>query len=696
MFAGSIEPLAFETFPLHAVASLAASTFTFLTALTVKGRARLKEESRPFVLICLLISVWTLVPFASWKIDESAIKIWVLRALYLAAVAVPAAFAWLIFSVLGKSDANTKRTLFCFWVLTAIFFALGFTGLMIRDAVSIGNLHVIVPGNAFHLFVGYFIFACGYTFLHLINGMRRAAGFRKNQLRYYLIGFLLAYLSGALHFVSQYLHWEPVPHDFFVIAFVSVLAYAIIKHRVMDVNLVARYALVQILFGLLIGAPLGGLTLWLNHPVYSIIIIFILAMGAPTVFGSVRQTLTEAVDRLPVFQGRYERFSSLQNHLDRLSSAKTLAEWANQIISIAFDLYRAKTVSLLVRDEHRRRFIIKNSRGLSQASAVFMSLSMDGNLAKYLTKTQNTFITETGVTLFSHDVIAEVEADLKFLHAAILVPIINEGELYAILVLGEKNQSGAYNDLELTSLSALGREAEHDLQVIMSGLSQEQMTAVWAHDLVKPFTLKGSFQYLQDMLAGRMGPVSEDVQTALQLILEDTRFVRDNLMRLLHPGKDVEYNIIPGPLTELFKRIRDKNKHQSKTRAIQWNVVVPPVDVRVFCDASMIEHRVIDNLVENALRHTPRNGKVEMGYQVKGDRFVCYVSDTGPGVKEGDRSKIFEARSQTDESLGGLAGLGLFSAKSVVEAHKGKIWVESEFGSGATFYFDLPLASGSL
>ncbi len=655
----------------------------------------MRGESGPFALICLLISLWTLFPFASWKITDSASKIWVLRSLYMAAAAVPAAFALLIFSVLEKKDNSARLALRIFWILTALFFILGFSNRMIRDTVVVDGLHGIEPGIAFHFFVGYFIFACGYTFLHLFRGLAKSSGYRRNQLRYYLIGFLLAYFSGALHFLSMYLHKEPVPHDLFVIAFISVLAYAIVKHRVMDVNLAARYAMVQIVFGLLIGAPLAVIAAWAGHPVVIVGTILLLAMGAPTAFGSMRGALTEAVDRLPLFQGRYERFSSLQAHLDRLSVVRTLQEWANQIVKIAFDLYRSKTISLLLRDPHKKRFIVKASQGFNHASAVFMSLSMDGALAKHLALTQNILIAETALNAFQKNNIDEVEGDLKFLQAAILVPIINSGEVYGILVLGEKAKTGAYNELELTSLSALSREAEHALQVILSGLSQEQTTAVWAHDLVKPFTVKGSFRILDDLLSGGFGPVSETLKTNMKLVLEDMKFVRDNLLQLLNPGKGIEYNIRPIPVAEFYSRTRDRFALQADKQGVRWAVNVPPDNVRVFCDSAMIEHRVISNLVENAFRYTPHGGKIILEHYVEDNRFVCSVSDTGPGIEENMLSRLFEPRAQGEGNNRGLAGLGLFSAKTVVEANKGKIWVKSSPGAGSTFFFDLPLASRS-
>jgi signal transduction histidine kinase len=69
------------------------------------------------------------------------------------------------------------------------------------------------------------------------------------------------------------------------------------------------------------------------------------------------------------------------------------------------------------------------------------------------------------------------------------------------------------------------------------------------------------------------------------------------------------------------------------------------------------------------------------------------ILSMGLGIREEELPHVFEARVQGKEGKKGLAGLGLFSAKTVVDGHKGKIWVESRFGKGSTFFVELPVAS---
>ncbi len=108
-------------------------------------------------------------------------------------------------------------------------------------------------------------------------------------------------------------------------------------------------------------------------------------------------------------------------------------------------------------------------------------------------------------------------------------------------------------------------------------------------------------------------------------------------------------------------------------------------------DLEMIR-RVVINLLENAIKYTPAAGSIQLSVENKGDRVQVSVRDSGMGIAETDRQRIFEkfARIQQDGRPKGL-GLGLAFCRLAVEAHDGTIWVESAEGKGSTFTFTLPI-----
>jgi signal transduction histidine kinase len=112
---------------------------------------------------------------------------------------------------------------------------------------------------------------------------------------------------------------------------------------------------------------------------------------------------------------------------------------------------------------------------------------------------------------------------------------------------------------------------------------------------------------------------------------------------------------------------------------------VPPVTgdpVRV--------RQVVDNLLVNALKFTPEGGTVALSARARDGGVEVTVRDTGPGIPEAERQKIFEKFYQIKGASIGGVGLGLAICKAIVELHGGRIWVDSEPGGGAAFHFTLP------
>ncbi len=113
-------------------------------------------------------------------------------------------------------------------------------------------------------------------------------------------------------------------------------------------------------------------------------------------------------------------------------------------------------------------------------------------------------------------------------------------------------------------------------------------------------------------------------------------------------------------------------------------------------DAQRLE-QVIWNMLNNAVKFSSEGEKVEVKTYREGDALITSVTDQGPGIEPRHREIIFEIFRQVDGSTtrqyGGV-GIGLALARHFVEAHGGRIWVESELGQGSTFYISIPTVAG--
>ena len=114
-----------------------------------------------------------------------------------------------------------------------------------------------------------------------------------------------------------------------------------------------------------------------------------------------------------------------------------------------------------------------------------------------------------------------------------------------------------------------------------------------------------------------------------------------------------------------------------------------------FVDVNFIRE-IMDNLIENAIKYTPEGGSVYVNVRGDGDRILINVTDSGIGISAEDLGHIFQKFYRVDNSdtrtIGGT-GLGLYLVKQRVEAMGGKVWAESAFGEGSTFYVSLPRIS---
>src|SRR5947208_1884844 len=158
----------------------------------------------------------------------------------------------------------------------------------------------------------------------------------------------------------------------------------------------------------------------------------------------------------------------------------------------------------------------------------------------------------------------------------------------------------------------------------------------------------------------------------------------------------IDYQIATTDLLRVAETSVDNVRLLAEGKRIQIMTEAPSGRVWVPADGPRIE-QVLDNLLSNALKFSPEGATVSIRLLLEANTGVVHISvaDTGPGIPPEDLPHIFErfyqGRAYTKNTLAG-SGLGLALAKKVVEAHRGRIWVESDLGKGTMVHFTLPLA----
>ena len=227
------------------------------------------------------------------------------------------------------------------------------------------------------------------------------------------------------------------------------------------------------------------------------------------------------------------------------------------------------------------------------------------------------------------------------------------------------------------------REAEALKSTFISVVSHELKTPV---ALIKGYaeTLRREdAEWDHAMVHDSLTVISEEADRLTELI--------DNLLDAsrLQAGA-LKLNMAEVQLDRLTQRLVEKFKTQSSVHA--FSVEFPPDFPPVQGDEERLR-QVVGNLLSNAIKYSPAGGLIRVSGRSEPNQVTLSVSDQGPGIAASDLPHIFERFYRGDAELTKRAkgaGLGLYLAKSVVEAHGGRIWAESAPGAGTTFLFTLP------
>lgn len=191
---------------------------------------------------------------------------------------------------------------------------------------------------------------------------------------------------------------------------------------------------------------------------------------------------------------------------------------------------------------------------------------------------------------------------------------------------------------------------------------------------------------------GKVGPIGEKQKEVIDVAKRNV----DRLARLIDQVLDLqkidagimELRSEENDLNEMIKEVHRTMISLAAKKGLAFTVKLDEKIPPVKCDRDKITE-VLINLVNNAVKFTEK-GSVVISSGMGQNFIQVSVADTGPGIKADDISKLFQRFAQLIRSPGGT-GLGLAISKEIIEAHKGKIGVESEFGKGSTFRFILPI-----
>lgn len=253
-------------------------------------------------------------------------------------------------------------------------------------------------------------------------------------------------------------------------------------------------------------------------------------------------------------------------------------------------------------------------------------------------------------------------------------------------------------------LAALQKERESRIQILrmreaeLSELNnrKDNLIRMVSHDIKNPLTgmigLANMLKMMPDIEQAKEQEILTVMENSGKKLLDMVENVLDTEHKENSKGEPVFHGT---SIEELFERIISMNNPKAILKKVQLNSDIDTVETEYVLDRVKMEV-VLNNLVSNALKFTPKNGSVELKAWTEADVLHFSVSDTGIGMPESLQEQIFSKSDKpstislegTDGEQG--TGLGLNLVRNYINLHKGSLRLESEVGKGTTFYITIP------
>jgi signal transduction histidine kinase len=217
--------------------------------------------------------------------------------------------------------------------------------------------------------------------------------------------------------------------------------------------------------------------------------------------------------------------------------------------------------------------------------------------------------------------------------------------------------------------------------------------ATMSHELRTPLNaIIGFSEVLHEQMFGELNERQlayvDDIRAAGQHQLSLINDVLD--LAKIEAGR-MELELSEVALPAVLRSAVSMHAERAKQAGIELGLKTEPEEITITADERRVR-QIVFNLVSNAVKFTPSEGRVDISAHLENDHVEVAVADTGPGISAAELETIFEEFEQTAEGkqVEGT-GLGLPLSRKLVELHGGRLWAESEPGRGSTFLFTLPV-----
>lgn len=575
---------------------------------------------------------------------------------------------------------------------------------MINGVIKYQPYFTLKVGPVYALFILFFAVVCAYSFYTLLNIFKKSYGVKRNQIRYVFIAYFFAFLSAVMHFGSAYGLKEIFPHDIFVIICMVLLTYAIIAHRLMDIEVVIKKTIVfaslfTIVFGIFVGITvliqqfIGNISNLVRFAVSSLVIIF--TVRPLEIF------LVRITDKY-LFQKKYDYKQVLKSFIDEVITVLSLDQIAKSTLDLLDKTLHPETSAILLLNRYDDKYISYEKAGYGKD----IVLESKSKIPALLKTTKDIFSIEKSAGVMNIN--EELRDEVKQLDARLAVPLMLHDDLIGIMLLGKKKSDEDYSKEDLDILTDLARTeaiAIGNAQLFSEAAQNERRAAIGTlaaginHEIGNPLNIINTKMqvYLMSLDQGlykdkRPEDIIKESKDIMNLCLQQTTRISDitkKLSSFAKPSKDFrpEATDIEEQIDETLAVVG----HDLELGRVEMRKNIAKGLSKISADKRQIQ-QVFFNIIRNAGQAIKEKGVIEIkAYDSADGNVKIEISDTGVGIPEDKLDKIYEP-FYTTKAPGKGTGLGLSIVRQLVWRNKGDIKVKSRVGEGTTFIITFPAA----
>jgi len=548
-------------------------------------------------------------------------------------------------------------------------------------------------------------------FIFLIKNYRRAVGLVRLQIKYCLVGMSLtaglgvsANLFLPMAGISKFNWLGPS----FTVIYAGFATYSIVRHRLMDINIVLTKGTTYISLLLLLFIPLVLISILSQKLSFGkmsylhTLIVFLLLFLAAALFSKVKPSAEKAVEQI-LFKDRYDYRDTLGRFSKVLVSILDLQSLSKGIIDTITQTMGVEKASLFLISEEKEGYNLCESRNVSTTAST-QHLSQNSPLPFYLQKVGEIIVREELAKRVHLPVINNVVNEMSLLEAEVSIPLLWKEQLIGMINLSHKFTRDIYSreDIELlgtlanqTAIAIENARLYEDLKRSKSYIRRADrlaslgtLTAGLAHEIRNPLVAIKTFTQLlperiddQEFRDKFLQIASAEVDRISSLVTELLDFARTSDPKLEMENINI---ILDGMILLVSTEANKKQINVHKT----YDSDLPFVQI----DREQMK-QVFLNILLNAIEATPEKGKITVAtrsfLKPGGEPYVqIEFTDTGCGIPPDQLEEIFNPFFTT-KTTG--SGLGLSISNQIVQDHEGYIDVESQVGKGSSFFVNLPV-----